>query len=164
MHSAGTMPMHILLGTDGSSHAIAAGARALELMAHADILTLLAVAPTPAIAFQGFESGFAGGMASTEEVQAALESSEVEARAALAATVSALESTPRPGTIHQLVETGEPGALLCRLAIDLKVDVVVVGSRGRGVVQRALLGSVSTYVTHHAVCPVLVVPSKTITP
>ena len=160
MYPADTMPMHILLGTDGSSHAIAAGARALELLAPADTLTLLAVAPTPAIAFQGFESGFAGGMASTADVEAALKGSEVEARAALAATVSALQSSPQRGTLHQLVETGEPGALLCRLAIDLKVDVVVVGSRGRGVVKRALLGSVSTYVTHHAVCPVLVVPSK----
>ena len=72
MHPARTMLMHILLGTDGSSHAIAAAARALELLAPADTLTLLAVAPTPAIAFQGFESGFAGGMASTQEVEAAL--------------------------------------------------------------------------------------------
>lgn len=153
--------MHILLGTDGSSHAIAAGSRALELLAPADTLTLLAVAPTPAIAFQGFESGFAGGMASTKEVEAALKSSELEARAALAATVAALETAPPSGTIHQLVESGEPGALLCQLAIDLKVDVIIVGSRGHGVLKRALLGSVSTYVTHHAVCPVLVVPSKT---
>lgn len=159
-HPAVNTPMHILLGTDGSSHAIAAAVRALELFVPTHILTLVAVGLTPPIAFQGFESGFSGGIASKEEVEAAFRRSEASSRAALASTLSALESAPRPGTIHELVETGEPGDLLCRLASDLKVDVVVVGSRGRGAVKRALLGSVSTYVMHHAACPVLVVPSE----
>lgn len=36
-------------------------------------------------------------------------------------------------------------------------DLVVVGSRGLGRVTSAVLGSVSTYVLHHATCPVEVV-------
>jgi nucleotide-binding universal stress UspA family protein len=36
-------------------------------------------------------------------------------------------------------------------------DMVLVGSHGRGVVGRFLLGSVSEHVVRHAPCPVLVV-------
>ena len=38
------------------------------------------------------------------------------------------------------------------------VDVLVLGSRGWGAVKRVVLGSTSDRVTHHASCPVIVVP------
>lgn len=37
---------------------------------------------------------------------------------------------------------------------------LVVGSRGKGAVSRALLGSVSTYLIHHSKTPVVVVHHK----
>jgi nucleotide-binding universal stress UspA family protein len=36
-------------------------------------------------------------------------------------------------------------------------DLVVVGARGANVLERAVLGSVSRTVLHHAACPVAVV-------
>ena len=40
--------------------------------------------------------------------------------------------------------------------------MLVVGSRGAGGFKRLLMGSVSTQVTHHALCPVVVIPDENI--
>ncbi|KAI8615271.1 hypothetical protein BC830DRAFT_1052879, partial [Chytriomyces sp. MP71] len=45
---------------------------------------------------------------------------------------------------------------LVREAQVLKADTIIIGSRGSNPVSKALLGSVSDYVMHHAHCPVLV--------
>ena len=46
---------------------------------------------------------------------------------------------------------------VCQLAEKLNVRMVIVGSHGKGAIRRALLGSVSTYLTQHCTRPVLVV-------
>ena len=56
-----------------------------------------------------------------------------------------------------LVWTGDPGDQIVAAAEAEHVDMIVVGSHGRGTVGRLLLGSVSEHVVRNASCPVLVV-------
>lgn len=41
-------------------------------------------------------------------------------------------------------------------AVIVGTDAIVIGTRGRGGIKRALLGSVSDYVVRNAPCPVVV--------
>jgi nucleotide-binding universal stress UspA family protein len=68
--------------------------------------------------------------------------------------------------VRSVADRLEPAAILLRgvpaqeLAGEASadVDLLVVGSRGYGPLQRVLLGSVSTSLLHSAPCPVMVVP------
>ncbi|KAJ4790810.1 Adenine nucleotide alpha hydrolases-like superfamily protein [Rhynchospora pubera] len=55
------------------------------------------------------------------------------------------------------VAEGDPKDAICEAAEKLHADLLVVGSRGLGMIKRAFLGSVSDYLAHHAKCPVLIV-------
>jgi nucleotide-binding universal stress UspA family protein len=54
------------------------------------------------------------------------------------------------------VATGNAADELVKASHD--ADMIVLGSRGSGGFTRLLMGSVSSQVTHHAACPVVVVP------
>jgi nucleotide-binding universal stress UspA family protein len=56
---------------------------------------------------------------------------------------------------------GVPGKEIVSLAEAIGAGLIVMGSRGRGGMRRALMGSVSDSVVRHAHCPVMVVrPEK----
>ncbi len=55
------------------------------------------------------------------------------------------------------LHAGDPADVICRRARELDVDLIVVGSRGLGTLDRFLLGSVSAAVAQRAPCSVLVV-------
>jgi nucleotide-binding universal stress UspA family protein len=52
---------------------------------------------------------------------------------------------------------GPPASGIVTVAEDIEADLIVTGSRGRGAIVRAVLGSVSTEILHNAPCDVLVV-------
>lgn len=56
-------------------------------------------------------------------------------------------------------ETGSPAVTILDFEKRLGVDLIVMGSRGLGLIKGVLLGSVSQYVVEQATCPVLVVKS-----
>lgn len=54
-------------------------------------------------------------------------------------------------------ETGSPAAVILEFEENLGADLIVMGSRGLGIVKGILLGSVSQYVIERSKCPVLVI-------
>jgi len=56
------------------------------------------------------------------------------------------------------VAMGDAAEELVRASRD--ADLLVVGSRGSGGFAKLLVGSVSSQVTHHAACPVVIVPGS----
>jgi nucleotide-binding universal stress UspA family protein len=60
--------------------------------------------------------------------------------------------------VERRVEVGVPAERLADLADDEEAELIVVGSRGRGALKSAFLGSVSGSLVGVARCPVLIVP------
>jgi nucleotide-binding universal stress UspA family protein len=60
-------------------------------------------------------------------------------------------------TIEFIHETGHPSITICEAAKEKQADLIILGSHGRGIVDRALLGSVAHGVLQRAHLPVLVV-------
>lgn len=59
--------------------------------------------------------------------------------------------------VEELLHVGTPGPIIIDVANEYGVDLVVMGSRGYGVLKGIFLGSVSTYVAKREKFPVLIV-------
>ena len=59
--------------------------------------------------------------------------------------------------VKSVLEVGSPGPALLAVAKKYDADLIVMGSRGLGPLKGLFMGSVSSYVTSHSTCPVLIV-------
>ena len=92
-------------------------------------------------------------------LRAAMQDFENESRQRLEAALAPLATLLR-SRVRRVVTTtptGAPAATILREAEIDDSDLIVVGARGLGALERVALGSVSESVLRHAVCPVLVV-------
>ena len=55
---------------------------------------------------------------------------------------------------------GKPGEAIIKVVKTESATLLILGSRGIGKVQRAIMGSVSDYCVHHSPVPVLVCRNK----
>lgn len=78
------------------------------------------------------------------------------ARQVLDGALEEVRATHPALSIEEQVVEGPAGEALLRASET--ADLLVVGTRGHSVVVGILLGSVSQHVSHHAACPVVLVP------
>jgi nucleotide-binding universal stress UspA family protein len=145
--------MHALIATDGSEVSLDAARKGLELLGPSKV-TLLTAADTQ-VAVDSGAGGFEGNLLTPAESAAARDAILAEGRSDIDATMAAIGVDPAI-VDHRLVE-GSPGQMIVHVAEEVGADVIVVGSHGRGFLQRVVLGSVSEYVVRHSSIPVLVV-------
>ncbi|MBK7070676.1 MAG: universal stress protein [Myxococcales bacterium] len=88
-------------------------------------------------------------------VQRDVAASEAAAAAELRALTD--EARGRLGALHEHVVVGKPADEILRLARELAVDLIVVGSHGVDPVAHLFVGSVAERVVRGATCPVTVV-------
>lgn len=132
----------ILIATDGSDGARLAVSEGLELARRGGSeVTFVSVHDTPSV----FLGDPFYGRALNNDLDAARAIADALGQAQAAGVIANVE-----------ILEGDAAEEVARLAEVSEVDLVVVGSRGRGPVARALLGSVSAGVLKTCRCPVLV--------
>jgi nucleotide-binding universal stress UspA family protein len=136
---------HVLVAFDASSEAQLALAHAVAMaqVYRAKVALVAVVPPPPLLSWQA-----PGGMRGIHEA----EQEELEK-----ALREAADDVPDDLSVTTQLLDGDPARELLRLARDGDFDVIVMGSRGRGRVTAALLGSVSNRVMHDAGVPVIVI-------
>ena len=143
----------VICCVDGSKDSIEAVTTSLLRLAPPDELILATVVSAGDPTLVSGVGGMAAGTLSAEQYAELADARRGEGEALLDEAVATLgleQATRR-------VLAGDAATELVVLAREVEATVIVVGSRGRGGVVRALLGSVSDHLVRHAPCPVLVV-------
>ena len=135
---------NILLGIDGSEHALRAAekAAALATCMKANLWIVVAHPTVPAyLGEPNFQDAIVARLAESKKI--------VE---------DALEVVGEiPGKIHTEILEGSAAEVVLNVANVRHCDLIVMGSRGRGKLRGLLLGSQSQKVLQHAPCPVMIV-------
>jgi nucleotide-binding universal stress UspA family protein len=142
-------PRVIVVGVDGSSQSHHAARLAISLARQAGAeLHLMTVVRPP----EGW-----WGIVGSPPTSTALSKTLTDARQEI--LESMLEDLDMSGVEYQTVEDiGDPARMLVEYADKVSADLLLVGKRGAGLIERMVLGSVANRVVHDSPCPVLIVP------
>jgi nucleotide-binding universal stress UspA family protein len=140
---------NILVAVDGSPDADLALEHAIDLARsqHSKLTLISAVIPLPATAYLGMS-----GLLPPLSGDPGTDAGKVIRRAA--------ERVPKDLPITTVLSEDPIRAAILRQVRDGRHDLVVMGSRGRGALRSAALGSVSHYVLNHSPAPVLIVHAE----
>ncbi len=149
--------MKILIATDGSDASkfvIEAACQAIVNPESAEVKIISAVEPIVPMAAEPFaiSAEYYGEIAAQMDTQAkaAVEQAAVDLK----------KNCPNLNDVSSEVRRGGAARSIVEAAQNWGADLIVVGSHGYGFWSRALLGSVSNAVVHHAPCSVLIVRRK----
>jgi nucleotide-binding universal stress UspA family protein len=147
-------PTKILLATDGSREAALAARSAAQIADETGSeLHIVYVRPRNVPLHPGH---FVGPEVEEHWLQREQELLEREAQFLLDTQVEEIEAAGS-SVAQTHLRVGKPDEEIVALGEELGAGLIVVGSRGRGRLRRALMGSVCDSVVRHAHCPVLVV-------
>lgn len=139
----------IVVGVDGSDHSLEAARVAASIARRWNARLLITTVVRPPEGWWGI-----GGAPPTPDAFAA---AVVEGRRRI--LDHAEETIELEGIDYDTVEeVGDPATRLADLCRTEEADLLVVGRRGAGLVERLIVGSVADRVAHTAPCPVLTVP------
>jgi nucleotide-binding universal stress UspA family protein len=140
----------IIVGIDGSDHS----RRALEWAMREAALRRV---PLTVLTVHEIVVGYWGYLGVDPAAHAAAEHTYRMAQVEVDKVLDELGDA-RPESVTVRSVNGGPARQLLTAA--RHADMIVVGSRGAGGFARLLMGSVSTQVSHHARCPVVIVPTE----
>ena len=147
--------MKILIALDGSEGAALARDLVVSLpLAPSTAVHLVSVYQVPT----DWAPEIGAGLAWIDDAETAMQEELHGTLRSMAAPFAATGITP----IEHVVR-GRAATAICDVARSVGADLVVTGSRGRGVIAATLLGSVAAEVATHAPCPVLVARGSTVT-
>jgi len=144
--------MKILLATDGSEYANEATAQCGEFVSgltDATVKIITIADYTVDVVSEPF-------MSSVELVKAVEEETQKKSEQILSGAEKIVRYKNENVEIAKEMCVGSAKKLIVKEAEDWGAELIVVGSHGYGILTRALLGSVSDAVVHHAPCSVLV--------
>jgi nucleotide-binding universal stress UspA family protein len=140
----------VIVAVDGSEAALQAARAGLAIVRPDATVLVVTVVELSEASMP--VSGFAGSVISPEEAEAEDKARTAAASEDLDAAAAALGLRDD----QTLVLHGDPGSAICDIAAERSAGAIVMGSRGRGGLKRALLGSVSDYVVRNSPCPVVI--------
>lgn len=147
------MPKKILVAVDGSPEADTALVKILDYFhpEEIEIHAVYVISPAKYATIEG-ASGYEG-ISTLHEIRDRIISDEREQVTERIKNIGRDQNVE----ISMLVRLGDPRSEILKAADETGADLIAVGSTGKGLGQRILLGSVSTYIVTHAKVSTIVI-------